>query len=57
MDNSRGYKYSLHALIDMSIKYLNISKKNMEIRNILKKKHIQDLYLAMALKFVEKLVV
>ena len=28
---SRGYKYSLHALIDMSIKYLNISEKNMEM--------------------------
>lgn len=31
---SRGYKYSLHALIDMSIKYSNITKKNININDI-----------------------
>lgn len=38
-------------------KFQNLRVRFIIIRNILKKKHIQDLYLAMALKFVEKLVV
>lgn len=52
---SRGYKYSLHAIIDMSIKYFNILEKNMEFRDVryiqekfwvsLKKKWIHILYL------------
>ncbi len=31
---SRGYKYSLHALIDMSIKYSNISRRDMELEEV-----------------------
>lgn len=31
---SRGYKYSLHALIDMSIKYYDITSKNMVISDV-----------------------
>lgn len=31
---SRGYKYSLHALIDMSIKYANEARKNIDIEEI-----------------------
>ena len=47
---SRGYKYSLHALIDMSIKYLNISEKNMEMNEA---QYIQEKIIAMARLMIE----
>ncbi|MBC5658705.1 SIR2 family protein [Anaerosacchariphilus sp. NSJ-68] len=44
---SRGYKYSLHALIDMSIKYFNACQKIMEFEHM---KYIQSKILHMSTK-------
>lgn len=50
---SRGYKYSLHALIDMSIKYLNISKKNMEMNEA---QYIQEKIIAIPKKEMDSYI-
>ena len=50
---SRGYKYSLHALIDMSIKYLNISEKNMEMNEA---QYIQEKIIAIPKKEMDSYI-
>ena len=51
---SRGYKYSLHALIDMSIKYFNILEKNMEFRDA---QYIQERILGIPEKEIDSYIV
>ena len=51
---SRGYKYSLHALIDMSIKYFNILEKNMKFRDA---QYIQERILGIPEKEIDSYIV
>ena len=51
---SRGYKYSLHALIDMSIKYSDISGKDMGIEEA---QYIQEKIMIMQKKEMDSYII
>lgn len=51
---SRGYKYSLHALIDMSIKYSDISRKDMGLEEA---QYIQEKIMIMQKKEMDSYII